>query len=127
MMVRGIRGAITVKEDNAEEILQATTEVLEEIIKQNDLNIQQIASIIFTATADIKSVFPAQAARLMGLNMVPLMCAQEIEVPGSLPLCIRLLLYVNTDKEQDEIYHVFLKDAAKLRTDLPRRSDAETK
>jgi chorismate mutase len=125
MVVRGIRGAITVKEDKAAEVLQASGEVLQEIIKQNELKLEDIASIIFTATADIKSAFPAEAARSMGLHLVPLMCSQEIEIQGSLPLCIRLLLHVNTDKSQAEICHVFLRDASKLRQDLKKINSAE--
>ncbi|MDD3364765.1 MAG: chorismate mutase [Syntrophomonas sp.] len=125
MVVRGIRGAITVKEDNATEILQATAEVLEEIISQNELSFQDIASIIFTTTADIKSVFPAEAARSMGLNLVPLLCSQEIEVQGSIPLCIRILIHVNTNKNQEEICHVFMRDAARLREDLKKINTAE--
>jgi chorismate mutase len=125
MAVRGIRGAITVTRDNATEILQATREVLHEIIKQNDLNIEDIASIMFTTTADLKSVFPAEAARAMGLTLVPLMCFQEIKVPDSLPLCIRLLLHVNTDKNQAEICHVYLRNAANLRKDLKKTKFSE--
>jgi chorismate mutase len=118
MVVRGIRGAITVSQDNASEVLQASGEVLQEIIKQNEVNTDDIASIIFTTTADIKSVFPAEAARSMGLNLVPLLCSREIEVPGSLPLCIRLLMHINTYKSQAEIIHVFLREASNLRQDL---------
>lgn len=125
MAVRGIRGAITVKEDKSIEILQATAEVLEEIIKQNELDLEDIASIIFTTTADIKSAFPAEAARSMGLYLVPLLCSQEIEVQGSIPLCIRLLFHVNTNKSQEEIRHVFLRDASKLRKDLQRINAVE--
>jgi len=125
MVVRGIRGAITVKEDKSIEILQATAEVLEEIIKQNELDLEDIASIIFTTTADIKSAFPAEAARSMGLYLVPLLCSQEIEVQGSIPLCIRLLFHVNTNKSQEEIRHVFLRDASKLRKDLQRINAVE--
>ncbi|PKM76774.1 MAG: chorismate mutase [Firmicutes bacterium HGW-Firmicutes-15] len=120
MVVRGIRGAITVKEDKATEIFEATAEVLKEIIKQNELNLQDIASIIFTTTADIKSAFPAEAARSMGLHLVPLLCSQEIEVQGSIPLCIRILFHVNTNRRQEEICHVFLRDAARLREDLKK-------
>jgi chorismate mutase len=125
MVVRGIRGAITVKEDKAAEVLQASGEVLQEIIKQNELKIEDIASIIFTATADIKSAFPAKAARSMGLHLVPLMCSQEIEVEGSIPLCIRLLVHVNTNKNQEEICHVFLREASKLRKDLNKINTVE--
>ncbi len=125
MVVRGIRGAITVKEDSAKEVLQASGEVLEEIIKQNELDLEDIASIIFTTTADIKSAFPAEAARSMGLHLVPLLCSQEIQVQGSIPLCIRLLVHVNTNKDQKEICHVFLRDAARLREDLKRLNAVE--
>ena len=120
MAVRGIRGAITIPEDNATEVLQATRELLEEIIKQNELESQDIASIIFTVTQDIKSIFPANAARSMGLNLVPLLCSLEIGVSGSLPLCIRVLVHVNTNKSQEEIKHVFLRAASKLREDLQK-------
>lgn len=120
MAVRGIRGAITVKEDNAAEILQATRELLEEIIIKNELCSDDIASIIFTVTQDIKTVFPAEAARSMGLCLVPLLCSLEIGVVGSIPLCIRVMIHVNTNKSQDEIIHVFLRDASKLREDLNR-------
>ena len=120
MVVRGIRGAITVKEDDASQVLQATGELLENIIKHNDLNSQDIASIIFTVTPDIKSVFPAEAARSIGLNAVPLLCTQEIGVEGALPSCIRVLMHVNTHKGQEEIIHIFMRDAAKLREDLKK-------
>jgi len=120
MAVRGIRGAITIPEDNSIEVLQATRELLEEIIKQNGIESQDLASIIFTVTSDIKSTFPAEAARSMGLNLVPLLCSQEIGVKGSIPLCIRVLLHMNTNKNQEEINHVFLRDASKLREDLLR-------
>ena len=120
MAVRGIRGAINIPEDSAAEVLQATTELLEEIIKQNELNSPDLASIIFTVTHDIKSIFPANAARSMGLNLVPLLCSLEIGVSGSLPLCIRVLVHVNTNKSQEEIKHVFLRDASKLREDLQK-------
>jgi len=120
MAVRGIRGAINIPEDSAAEVLQATTELLEEIIKQNELKSPDLASIIFTVTHDIKSIFPANAARSMGLNLVPLLCSLEIGVSGSLPLCIRVLVHVNTNKSQEEIKHVFLRDASKLREDLQK-------
>lgn len=118
MAVRGIRGAITVNENKSADVLAATRELLLEIIKQNNLKAQDIASIIFTVTDDINSTFPAEAARAMGLNLVPLMCGREIGVEGALPLCIRILLHVNTDKTQEQIKHVFLKGASKLREDL---------
>lgn len=120
MAVRGIRGAITVPEDNATEVLAATRELLEEIIRQNELDPQDIASIIFTSTQDLKSTFPAEAARAMGLHLVPLLCSQEIGVAGAITRCIRILVHVNTILGQEEIKHVFLRDAARLREDLSK-------
>ena len=118
MTVRGIRGAITVRKDEPAEIYAATRELLQEVIRKNELSTDNIISIIFTVTADIRSAFPATAARAMGLNLVPLICTQEIPVPGSLPLCIRLLMHVNTTKTQGEIAHRFLRAATKLRPDF---------
>ena len=120
MALRGIRGAITVGEDNAAQVLAATQELLEEIIRQNEIDPQDIASIIFTATRDLKSTFPAEAARAIGLHLVPLLCSQEIGVEGAMASCIRVLMHVNTSLPQGEIKHVFLRDAARLREDLTR-------
>lgn len=118
MAVRGIRGAITVTEDTPAEILAATKELLEEIIRQNQIDSQDIVSIIFTGTQDLISAFPAEAARAMGLHLVPLLCSQEIGVDGAMARCIRILLHLNTTLGQEEMKHVFLRDAAKLREDL---------
>lgn len=118
MATRGIRGAITISRDEPQEVLGATHQLLEAIIEQNHLLPQHIVSIIFTVTPDIKSTFPSLAARRMGLNKVPLLCAQEIAVPDALPFCIRILLHVNTDLEQEQIKHVYLRDAVRLREDL---------
>ena len=123
MAVRGIRGAITVNDDQPREILEATSELLGEIIAQNELDSEDIVSIIFTVTPDIKSTFPAQAARAMGLHLVPLLGSQEIGVKGAIARCIRVLLHVNTNKTQAEIYHCFMRDASKLREDLNRAID----
>lgn len=119
MRVRGIRGAITVETNHAEEIIPATETLLKEIISQNNLEAEDVASILITTTEDLDAVFPAKAVRsFMGWEYVPLMCAREIPVPGSLPLCIRVMLHVNTTKSQREIHHVFLREAVKLRPDL---------
>ncbi|NLW90638.1 MAG: chorismate mutase [Syntrophomonadaceae bacterium] len=120
MLVRGIRGATTIKTDTVEEVLQATRELLEQICNDNDLKTEDIASALFTVTADIRSAFPAAAARSMGWDKVPLLCFQEIEVHNALPRCIRVLVHVNTEKSQEEIRHVYMKDAQSLRTDLQR-------
>lgn len=122
-MVRGIRGAITIPEDTPEEITKATQKLLTAIMQKNGLAVEDIASALFTVTPDIRSDFPSRSARLMGWTRVPLMCSQEIPVPGALPRCIRVLLHVNTDKSQAEIKHVYLREAAELRKDL---SDPQT-
>ena len=119
MPTRGIRGATTVAEDEAETILQATRELLEAIVKENaSMRAEDIGSAIFTVTEDLTATFPAQAARQMGWSMVPMMCAREIPVPGSLPKVIRVLVHWNTETPQSEIKHVYLRDAVKLRPDL---------
>lgn len=119
MIVRGIRGAITVEEDNSEMILAATKELLESICERNQItDFNDICSAIFTTTADLTSTFPAEAARSMGMGLVPLLCATEIPVPGSMPRCIRVLLHVNTEKSQAEIQHVYLGRAMNLRPDI---------
>ena len=119
MPTRGIRGAITVAEDEAETILQATRELLEAIVKENaSMRPEDIGSAIFTVTEDLTATFPAQAARQMGWSMVPMMCAREIPVPGSLSRAIRVLVHWNTETPQSQIKHVYLRDAVKLRPDL---------
>ena len=119
MSIRGIRGATTVKTDEPESILQATRELLEEILTENEgMRPEDVASALFTVTDDLVSTFPAQAARQMGWGLVPMMCAREIPVPGSLPRVIRVLVHWNTELKQNEITHVYLRDAVKLRPDL---------
>jgi chorismate mutase len=119
MNLRGIRGATTTLIDRPEEILEATAELLQAILEANpSLQPQDLASIVFTVTGDIHSVYPAKAARQMGWLTVPLMCAQEIDVPGGLPLCIRVLIHWNTEIPQSEVQHVYLREAVQLRPDL---------
>jgi chorismate mutase len=119
MTIRGIRGATTVTADHPDLILQATRELLEEILAENDgMQPEDVASAIFTVTDDIVSTFPAQAARQMGWDMVPMLCGREIPVPESLPRVIRVLVHWNTELPQSEIKHVYLRDAVKLRPDL---------
>ncbi len=119
MPIRGIRGATTVTADDPELILQATRELLEEILAENEgMRPEDVASAIFTVTDDLASTFPAQGARQMGWGLVPMLCAREIPVPESLPRVIRLLVHWNTDLPQDRITHVYLRDAVKLRPDL---------
>lgn len=113
-----VRGAITIPEDTPDEITAATSELLTEILKLNQIQPEKIVSIIFTVTSDIASEFPAVAARRMGLDSTPLICAREIPKPGSLPLCIRILLHFHTTLRKSEIKAVYLRDAVKLRPDL---------
>ena len=121
MPVWGLRGAITVKENQAQDVLNATSELLKAIQTTNlSLQSEDIASILFTVTADLDSVYPAKAAREMGWAQVPLMCALEIPVPGSLEKCIRVLILWNTPLDQAQINHVYLRDAVKLRPDLSK-------
>lgn len=119
MPIRGIRGATTVPADDPELILQSTRELLEQILKENEgMNPEDVASAVFTVTDDLASTFPAQGAREMGWGLVPMLCAREIPVPGSLPRVIRILVHWNTEAAQNEVTHVYLRDAVKLRPDL---------
>jgi chorismate mutase len=118
--VRGIRGAVQAAENQPEAILSATRELLAAIQAANpDLQPGDIASILFTVTSDLDAAFPAQAARQPGWQSVPLMCAWEIPVPGSLPRVVRILVHWNTSLAQDQVRHVYLGEAARLRPDIP--------
>ena len=117
-MVRAIRGATTVLSNDKNEIWDATGELLEKIIKDNDLKQEDMVSMIFTLTPDLNDCFPAVRAREMGFTNVPLMCMSEIPVSGALEKCVRILLYVNSKKSLDEIHHVYLREAVRLRKDL---------
>jgi len=119
MPIRGIRGATTVTADEPDLILQATRELLEEILAEHGgMRTEDIASALFTVTDDLISTFPAQGARQMGWGLVPMLCAREIPVTNSLPRVIRVLVHWNTELPQNEIIHVYLRDAVKLRPDL---------
>jgi chorismate mutase len=122
MMVRGIRGATTVERDDAAIILAATEELVREIVASNDLKPEDVASALFTVTPDLRAEFPAAAARRMGWTMVPLLNFTEIGVPGRLERCIRVLVHVNTERSQQEMVHVYLREAVSLRPDLVSRS-----
>ncbi|SRR6056297_213520 len=116
--MRGIRGAITVKENKRSDILNSTRKLLKKIISNNDINKGEIVSIIFTATRDLDKVYPAVAAREMGLTDIPLMCYQELNVEGSLKKCIRIMVYINRDCNPDKLQHIYLRRARELRPDL---------
>jgi len=117
--LRGIRGATTVARDEPELILAATEELLRAMLTQNDItDFEAIASIFFTTTPDLVSTFPAEAARRIGMTMVPLLCNQEIPVPNRLPRVIRVMMQVNTPRSQAQMRHVYLREAVGLRPDL---------
>ena len=122
MIVRGIRGATTVEQDTPEAILEATEELIREIVAENRIVAEDVASALFTVTPDLRAEFPAAAARRMGWTMVPLLNFTEIGVPGRLERCIRVLVHVNTERAQNEIMHVYLRRAVSLRPDLVSRS-----
>lgn len=123
MLIRGIRGAVVVKEDQPREILSSTRKLIEEIILANPiLDAEDIASVIFTTTPDLISTYPARAAREIGWTDVPLLCCQEIPAQEGLPRCIRILIHWNTDLTQGEVNHVYLGRAAELRPDLVEKN-----
>jgi chorismate mutase len=115
--LHALRGAISVGSDEAEEILDATTELMREIMDRNELSPEQVVSCIFTVTDDLSAEFPAVAARALGFERVPLLCAREIPVPGSLRRVIRVLIHYYADRDH-EARHVYLREAATLREDL---------
>ena len=113
---RGIRGATTVTENTKDAILSGTTELLEKLVDENDIQREQLAAAIFTATRDLNAEFPAVAARQLGWTDVALVCSHEMDVPNALPSCIRVLLLVNTDKTPQELVNVYLRGAKNLRS-----------
>ncbi len=119
MAVRAVRGAIQIEQDDRQQVLDATTELLTAVLERNGILADDLISVVFTATPDVRSEFPAYAARQMGITDVPLLCASEIDVPGAMPRVLRLLAHVETDRPRSEVRHVYLRGAAALRTDLP--------
>jgi len=118
MPCRGVRGATTVDANEREAILTATRQLLALMIRRNGIEREDIASVLFTVTKDLDAEFPALAARQLGWTGVPLLCGYEIEVPGSLPLGVRVLVHWNTEKRADEVRHVYARGAERLRPDL---------
>ncbi|WP_163100992.1 chorismate mutase [Peribacillus alkalitolerans] len=118
-MIRGIRGATTVSMNEEKEILHNTEELILQIINENQIEPESVASVFISVTEDITAGFPAKALRnFEGWSFVPVMCMQEIPVPGSLQKCIRIMMHVNTSNPQNEIKHIYLKEAIQLRPDL---------
>ena len=118
MTCRGVRGATTVRSNSREDILTETRRLLAVMIRLNEMDTEDVASVIFSATPDLNAEFPALAARQLGWLDVPLICTHEIGVPGALEKCIRILVQWNTEKAQSKISHVYLKEAVRLRPDL---------
>jgi chorismate mutase len=120
MPCRGVRGATTIDRNEREEILTATRQLLALMIRQNDIDPRDVASVLFSTTPDIDAEFPALAARQLGWLDVPLLCGHEMSVPGSLPMCIRVMIHWNTSKPRNEIEHIYVRDANRLRPDLTK-------
>ena len=120
MAVRAVRGAIQVDADDRDQILDAVAELVTAVLERNAIDREDLISVVFTATPDLRAEFPAYAARQAGIGSVPLLCASEIDVPGALPRTIRLLAHFESDRPKEDVRHVYLRGAAELRTDLPR-------
>ena len=127
MKCRGVRGATTADSNSSDDILEATTQLLALMIRKNNIESKDVASAIFTTTSDLDAAFPAVAARQLGWLDVPLLCTHEIDVPDSLRRCVRILIHWNTDRDQTDIEHVYIKDAVSLRPELSGRLSPEDK
>ena len=119
MRVRSLRGAITADDNTKEDIVGSTVELLQEMLDRNDVAIDDVVFILFTATGDLTAEFPAAAVRKIGLSHIPVICSRELAIEGSLPRTVRVMMLMNTDKAREQLRHVYLKDASQLRTDLP--------
>jgi len=117
--VRALRGATTIESDTTDQIRSRTIELLEQMLERNGVNHDDIISVLFTATDDIHSMFPASAARDIGFGDIPLICARELDIEGATPLCIRVLMHLNTTVSRSDLRHVYLEGASGLRDDLP--------
>ena len=120
MAVRAVRGATQLERDEREHMLERVAEMVRDVMASNELAVEDFISIVFTATSDLHSEFPAYAARLLGFDDVPLMCARELEIEGSMPRVVRMLAHVETDLPRSDITHAYLHGAANLRRDLAR-------
>lgn len=118
--VRALRGATTVDVDEKNHLFERVIVLLEQVFERNALDHDDLISVIITATDDIHSAFPAEAARKFGLGDVPLLCARELEIEGGTPRCVRVLIHLTTDVPRDQLHHVYLEGARHLRDDLPR-------
>lgn len=119
MRIWAIRGAVTLDTDTRVQVQEKTQRLVKEMLARNDVAHEDIVSIVFTATEDVSAEFPATAARALGLGDVPLLCARELTIDGGMPLCVRILMHVYTDRDRKELHHVYLDGARSLRDDLP--------
>ena len=117
--MRALRGATTLADDEADHLSERVQTLVSEMLERNGVAKEDLVSILFTATDDIHSMFPATAARLIGLGDVPLICARELDIAGGTPRCIRVLMHLETDRSRQELHHVYLEGARNLRDDLP--------
>jgi chorismate mutase len=117
--VRALRGATTIDSDTPEQVKERITALLNEMLDRNGVHHADLISIIFTATPDVVSMFPATAARQLGLGDVPLLCARELDIVGATPMCMRVLMHLTTTRSRSELHHVYLEGARELRDDLP--------
>jgi chorismate mutase len=117
--VRALRGATTIDVDETEHLFERVIALLEELFERNGIHHDDLISVLFTATGDIRSAFPALAARKFGLGDVPLICARELDIEGGTPRCIRVMIHLTTDRARNELHHVYLEGARNLRDDLP--------
>ena len=120
MAVRAVRGATQLEEDSPEHMLERVAEMVIDVMTSNGLGVEDFISVIFTATSDLVAEFPAYAARRLGFGEVPLLCARELEIAGSLPRVVRMLAHIETDLPRGDITHCYLHGAAALRSDLTR-------
>ena len=123
MAVRAVRGATQLEEDSREHMLDRVAEMVLDVMESNGLAVDDFISVIFTATSDLVSEFPAYAARRLGFGDVPLICARELEIAGSMPRVVRMMAHVETDLTKGEVTHVYLHGAAHLRRDLTKTRD----
>lgn len=118
MAVRAVRGAVQLTGNDRDEILAGTAELVTEVMSRNELSTEDVISVLFTATPDLVAEFPALAARKLGFQEVPLLCASEIDVPGAMPRVVRLMMHIETSKPRSALQHVYLRGAAALRLDI---------
>ncbi|MBW3573710.1 MAG: chorismate mutase [Actinobacteria bacterium] len=118
-VLRALRGATTVDDDTVEQVTDRVVTLLKAMFSRNDVDHDDVVSIVFTATEDVRSLFPAAAARTIGLGDVPMLCARELDIVGSTPRCIRVLVHLETSRRRADLRHVYLEGASMLRDDLP--------